>query len=89
MPKITVPSHWTKQDVEGFLKFIKPDKEDKEARTQLLIERPEYHCYVNRPCRFWMQTGQRDYEGSCSLQSGDCINAVFKHKKPIHWLAKE
>lgn len=86
MAKIELPSNWTKQDVEGFLKFIKPDAEDKLERDGLKVERPKHHCWRDGGCLFWVQDGQKEYQGHCGLESCECLTAVFNHRNPTRWL---
>lgn len=87
--KVTVPDHWSRQDVNGFLRFIKPSPEDREERDRLRIEEPRTHCWKNGGCRFWIQTGKQEYQGYCATVSCSCATAVFNHKNPTRWLPRQ
>ena len=86
MARVSVPNNWTKQNVEGFLKYIKPDPEDKQERESLKVIEPKHHCWRNEGCLFWHQDGEEKYQGHCDLGSCECLTAVFNHRDPTRWL---
>jgi len=87
--KIEVPSNWTKSDTHAFLRYIRPEPEDKEERDLFLVEEHKHHCWRNGGCFFWHQDGEEEYQGHCSLSSGECTTAAFNCKNPPSWLPKE
>ena len=87
MPKVTidVPAGWTKNDLDAFLKYVNRDGDERVVATTTT----KHHCFRNEPCRFWVQTGENEYQGDCGLCSCTCLTTVFNGLNPPRWWAKE
>lgn len=87
--RVSIPKHWTQRDVDNFLKFLKPEPEDKEERDSLRAGRSEHHCWRNDGCALWLQDGERKYQGHCKLYSSTCATAAFERRNPPRWVPKD
>lgn len=87
--KIRLPEGWTKGDTRAFLRYIKPEPEDKEERDSLVLGDPKNHCWRDGGCQFWSQDGEEEYQGHCDLHSCHCLTAVLNHKNPPRWSLKQ
>jgi len=74
--KVDMPSHWTKQDIYNFLKYL---EEQLDVEPKVLNQQPKRSC---SNCGFFKRE-------RCVISSCSCATAVFNHESPPRWISKE
>lgn len=82
--EIQVPAGWSQEQIDAFLQHLNEPK----TTTQKTDQAPQRHCYLNDPCAFWYQDGDKTYLGHCGLGSSACLTKIFNGDSPSRWQPK-